>query len=80
MELDAVYKALFEISEKASPEELKAMGADKSSALRLNVMRLRRYWKSESAAEKFGFIGVGRISFADARLKEFNRRVARISA
>ena len=35
----------------------------------------RLYFRSQKAAEKFGFIGVGCITFAEARLAEFQRRV-----
>jgi len=35
---------------------------------------LRLYFRSQEAAKKFGFIGVGCITFAEARLVEFQRR------
>ena len=35
----------------------------------------RLYFRSQETAEKFGFIGVGCITFAEARLAEFQRRV-----
>jgi hypothetical protein len=34
----------------------------------------RLYFRSQKAAEKFGFIGVGCITFAEARMVEFQRR------
>ena len=34
----------------------------------------RLYFRSQKAAEKFGFIGVGCITFAEARMTEFQRR------
>ena len=36
---------------------------------------LRRYFRAHMVAEKFGFIGVGCVTFAEARLAEFQRRV-----
>ena len=35
----------------------------------------RLYFRSQKAAEKFGFVGVGCITFAENRLVEFQRRV-----
>jgi hypothetical protein len=77
MEIDRVYQDLHRLSQGLEGEALKAEVNRKGSPLRLAAARLRRYRKSEAAAESFGFIGVGRISFADARLREFNRRLAR---
>ena len=34
----------------------------------------RLYFRSQKAAKKFGFIGVGCITFAEARMTEFQRR------
>ncbi len=36
---------------------------------------IRLYFRSLRAAEKFGFVGVGCITFAEARMIEFQRRV-----
>lgn len=77
MEIDQVYQDLHSLSQGLEGEALKAEFDRKGSPLRVAGARLRRYWRAEKAAAKFGFIGVGRISFADGRLKEFNRRLAR---
>ena len=47
------------------------------SGTRVNMIRraYRRYHAALAAAPKFGLIGVGIISFADARLEKFCRRV-----
>jgi hypothetical protein len=78
MTIDHVYEELHRLSYEASPEALAAAAKDKNDPLRIAIMKLRRYWKSEAAAEKFGFTGVGRISFADARLRRFEERIAKL--
>lgn len=76
--IEEVYKVLADESAGISVDVMKARLADKSDPLRIAAMMLRRYWKSEKAAEKFGWIGVGRISFADARLRRMADRIAKI--
>jgi glutaredoxin-related protein len=58
--------------------QIKAAKEDKTSCLS-HLWRLHRVYKgAHDRSKNFGYIGVGCISFAQARVKEFNRRVARL--
>lgn len=60
-DLDDLCKAL---ADKPNPEKRSMLGRC-----------IRRYFAALRAAEKFGFVGVGCITFAENRLIEFQRRV-----
>lgn len=48
-----------------------------TSGTRINKIKraLNVYWRAEENAEKYGFIGVGAISFANNRLTTFCHRI-----
>lgn len=52
------------------------------SGTRANIIlrKIRRHQAAELAAPKYGLIGVGIISFADARLARFTQRIERLNS
>lgn len=64
-------------SQDMTPDQIKAEIG--KSGTKLNVCRraIRVGNRAEKAAEKFGFVGVGVISFREARLAKFRRLVER---
>lgn len=50
---------------------------DKDRAIIYFRYLFRVYARSQKSAPKFGYIGVGTITFAEARVTEFQRRVYR---
>lgn len=87
--VEAIEFASFDDVVLAMHNVIKGMSADdiavqaKKSGTRLNLISraFGRYDQARQAAGKFGLIGVGTISFGEARLKTFCRRVnARMGA
>lgn len=57
---------------------IKPAMSDKSSKLYFLNRLYRVYMGAHDRSRNFGYIGVGCISFAQNRVAEFNRRVARL--
>ena len=57
-----------------SIEQVESLAKDKSSNVYRFVRLLRRYTRAYKAAANYGFIGVGCITFAEARLDIFRKR------
>lgn len=68
-------KAINEVIKDKTPAQIETEMADKSSRAYFVSRLMRRYTDAEEESKKFGFIGVGCISFAQARLVEFQRRL-----
>lgn len=61
-------------TENMTTDEVKAKFADKSSDIYRYGRLFRRYHRAYKAAENFGYVGVGCITFAEERLAIFRRR------
>lgn len=72
---DELCKAMYNVIENKTPETLKA--EDKISGSEVNMIGriARRYNKACAVAGDFGYIGVGKIAFAENRMREFQRRI-----
>jgi len=82
--LDDVAKAFFKLTDgmcgKEGSRDLAELTRQaETSGTDANM--LRRYWRvynrAHANAGKYGYIGVGAISFADARLVKFQQRIGR---
>lgn len=70
-----ICKALFDVTNGKTVDDIKAAMADRSSEAFYVSRLFKRYNDAHEASKKFGFIGVGCISFAQTRLQEFQRRL-----
>jgi hypothetical protein len=59
-----------------TPATIKARMADKADPLAYLARLVRVYHRAERRAPALGLVGVGCISFAEARLQLFQRRAA----
>lgn len=71
---DQICKHLFSAIKDKTPEQIKAEMLIKGSRCHIVSRLLKRYHASEAAAKRFGYIGVGCISFAEARTALFVKR------
>lgn len=67
--------AIFDALGDKTPDQVRQECDASGSRLNLLSRALNRYHAAEDASKKFGFIGVGCISFAEARLEKFSRKV-----
>lgn len=58
-----------------TPKELREEMQKSGSRGNLIYRAWKRYFDAKTASKKFGFIGVGCLTFADARLAKFCKRV-----
>lgn len=63
--------AWFEVTGQQPYEELRG-----DPRIRYIAAMNRRYFRAEKASEKYGFIGVGCITFAENSLVRFQRKLA----
>lgn len=70
-------EALIKSIEGKSSEQILAERERRGSEVRFISKLVNTYHRAERNAAKFGFIGVGAISFAQSRMIEFQRRVGR---
>lgn len=75
---DAICADLYAAIEGKAPADVAAQATVSGSDLNMITRRLRRYYAAQSApcAIAAGIIGVGLITFAESRLRVFNRRAA----
>lgn len=67
----ALIKAIYNAINGISLDEVKRQRDTKRSRLNMLFRAHERYLAAHDAAEKFGFIGVGCITFAEVRLAKF---------
>lgn len=75
--LDQLTAAMFAQMGTDTPATLAARVKDKADPLAYLARLVRTYFRAQHAAPALGLVGVGCISFAEARLVSFQRRAAR---
>lgn len=68
--------AMCNVVDGKNVDEVKAGMEDRSSNIFLLSRITKRFLDAQRVADKFGYIGVGAISFAEARMRQFQVRLA----
>jgi hypothetical protein len=73
-----VYAAINREARAMGQEQAAVEAARRGSRLNHLVRAVARYYRAKDASKKYGFIGVGCITFAEHRLAVFRRRTGLI--
>ncbi len=73
-------RVMYDLTKEKDVSEIKTAMADKTTETYFVSRLMRVYMGAQSRAANFGYIGVGAISFAEARLIDFQRRANTIAA
>lgn len=74
---EQLYQAIFAQIVDMTPDEVRHIFADRRTVLYTLSRMIRRYHLAREAGYKFGLVGVGCISFANARMVNFQQRLIR---
>lgn len=75
---DELCKICYKLVDGQRPGSIELEMQDRSSKMFYISRLIKCYFNAKESAKRFGYVGVGQITFAEARLKRFQERLKHV--